>query len=276
MWAQGDYHVLVDRCGLREIGAGIVARAGVSPGMTVLDVATGTGATASAAVAAGAQVWALDLAWEMLSRGAKQIVAAVGGPAWVQGDAERLPFPDGTFDRVLSSLGVMFAENHEAAARELVRTCRTGGRIGLCSWTPEGIAGIVARIVASYHGQGCPAAMLWGTEDHVRSLFAQEPVTLEFERVNAVTALESADQYVRLLGDHSGPFVASRRRLSHYGRWEALCEELRTVLERHNTTPGRGWTAEQEYLVTIAHKQYPTEVPAGREVVRRVGARIAG
>ena len=97
------------------------------------------------------------------------------GIDWIEGDAEALPFDDGAFDTVLSVFGVQFAPRHQFTADELARVCRPGGRIGLVNWTPDGLIGQLFRILGGY----MPAAPdfaspppLWGTADHIRSLFA--------------------------------------------------------------------------------------------------------
>jgi len=230
--------------------------------MDVLDVATGTGSAALSAASTGARVWALDLTPEMLQRA--QELGAVAGldVTWVHGDAEALPFPDASFDRVLSSLGVMFVANHQRAADELVRVCRPGGVIGLCSWTPDSVPGLVGQTLASYvRRRQAPAAMVqplcWGTEEHVTELFAGSDAALQFERVSVPVELQSADAYIRILGEHSGPVVETKRLLAAQGRWENLCEGVGHLLEPSNETPGDGWTAPQEYLLAIA------QIPAG-------------
>ena len=83
-----------------------------------------------------------------------------------EGDAEALPFDDDSFDRVLSTFGVMFAPRHAVAAAELVRTCRRGGRIVLANWTPDGFIGRMFATLASHLPAPPPPAppTLWGDE----------------------------------------------------------------------------------------------------------------
>ena len=261
-WAEGDYEPLLHRFRLGEIGANLVKRVGVAAGMDVLDVATGTGSAALSAASTGARVWGLDVTPEMLER-AEELGAAAGlDVTWVHGDAEALPFADASFDRVVSSLGVMFVANHQRAADELVRVCRPGGMIGLCSWTPESVPGLVGQTMASYVHRGrAPAAVVrplcWGTVEYVTELFADSGAVLQFERVSVPVELQSADAYIRILGEHSGPVVETKRLLAAQGRWENLCEGVGRLLEPSNETPGDGWTAPQEYLLAVA------QIPAG-------------
>lgn len=268
IWAEGDYHALLERFGIGEIGAHLVERAGVGAGMRVLDVATGTGNVAVHAAAAGAAVFGVDITEEMLAGASRHARGSGRRVTLVQGDAEALPFADARFDRVLSGLGVMFAADHARAAAELVRVCRPGGTIGLCSWTPEGVPGVVARALDSHlcgDGSGCDAGsspLQWGSEDRVRSLFAGRGVSLRFERASAPIVLDSSDAYLRILADHAGPVAVDRAMLVGWGRWARLSTELGILLEASNETPGAGWTARQEYLVVVATKDRPG-APAG-------------
>ena len=103
--------------------------------------------------------------------------------AWEEADAENLPYADESFDVVLSCVGVMFAPHHRAAADELVRVSRVGGRIGLLSWTPVGFIGQMFATMKPYAPPPPPGAQpppLWGSQDHVTKLFG--------DRITDVTA----------------------------------------------------------------------------------------
>jgi SAM-dependent methyltransferase len=258
VWALGDYHPLLTRLGLAEIGLRLTARVGVAPGMRVLDVATGTGNVALPAAAMGAEVCGVDITAEMLARTALRAGEAGLRVALSQADAEFLPFADDTFDRVLSSLGVMFASGDRRAVRELVRVCRPGGVIGVCSWTPGSVPGVVGRMVGSYLGNGDAGddagPLQWGCEELVRRLFARQPVEIDCGRQAVAAVLSSAGDYLRLLADHSGPFVVQRHVLEARRAWAGVCTRVGAVLEDRNETPGDGWTAQQEYLVVVARK----------------------
>jgi len=129
VWALGDYHRFATAL-IWHFGAELVEDTGIGAGMRVLDVATGTGNVALRAAERGARVTALDLEPAQLQRGR----AEAGGLdiEWVQGDAQDLPFADGSFDVVTSAAGAIFAGDHARTAAELRRVTRPGGRI-LCS-----------------------------------------------------------------------------------------------------------------------------------------------
>ncbi|TDB89056.1 class I SAM-dependent methyltransferase, partial [Actinomadura sp. 7K534] len=146
MWALGDYPSLAAEV-IPSLGEVLVRAAGVTSGDRVLDVAAGSGNAAVPAARTGAKVVASDLTPELLEAGRKQADADL---EWRQADAEALPFADGEFDVVLSCVGVMFAPHHQAAADELVRVCRPGGRIALLNWTPEGFIGQMFATMKPY------------------------------------------------------------------------------------------------------------------------------
>ena len=132
MWGSGDYPLMVDTF-LLPVGERLVEACGIGPGLRVLDVAAGTGNASLPAARRGADVTASDLTPGLLAAGRAQAEAEGLELDWVEADAEQLPFPDESFDVVISAIGVMFAPHHQAAAGELVRVCRPGGTIGLLS-----------------------------------------------------------------------------------------------------------------------------------------------
>ena len=177
-WAAGDYAAvaeMIDEAPPRDL----FARVEVTPGLEVLDVATGTGNLAIRAAAAGAQVVGLDLTPELFATARRRAERHGVVVDWVEGDAEDLPFEDDSFDSVLSAFGVQFAPRHEVVAQELARVCRPGGRIGLVNWTPGGAIGDLFKIMGRYMPAPPDYASppsLWGNEEHVRSLLEDSGV----------------------------------------------------------------------------------------------------
>ena len=192
-WAAGDYPAVARHIADDPVQDALTA-ARVRPGARVLDVATGSGNVALVAANAGAQVVGLDLVPELLDVAHSRALAAGVEIEWVHGDAEALPFADGSFDSVTSVFGVQFAPRHQTTADELVRVCRAGGTIGLVNWTPEGLIGEMFQIMGRYLPPPpafATAPPLWGDEHHVRELFARHDVTLSFTaRVEPVRVRE--------------------------------------------------------------------------------------
>lgn len=255
MWAAGDYPSIAEL--ISDVGARIVRRVRVGPGDEVLDVACGTGNAAIPAAEAGARVVGLDLTPELFEAGRARAAAAGVQVEWVEGDAEALPFEDDSFDVVLSTFGCIFAPRHEVTAGELERVVRPGGRIGLCSWTPEGFGGLLFRTVGGHvpppPGFASPPA-LWGSEQHVSRLFDRAGIELRFERDHVVFRFDSVAEAVETYATKFGPVVKARERLERQGRWPALRDELTALLERNNTSRDGGLTYPGEYLVVLGSK----------------------
>jgi len=173
MWASGSYPTVVDEV-VHTLGRTLVETIDVQAGQRVLDVAAGTGTSAIPSARRGADVIATDLTPELLEVGRAAADAEGVTLAWQTADAEALPFGDGEFDVVLSSIGVMFAPHHQLAADELIRVCRPGGTIGVLSWTPSGFIGQLFATMKPYAPPpppGASPAPLWGSVEHVRDLF---------------------------------------------------------------------------------------------------------
>ena len=167
-WMAGDFGLIAKSY---ESGAAeFVRRLGLAPGTRVLDVACGTGNLALPAARTGAAVTGVDIATNLLEQ-ARARAAAEGLTArFDEGDAEKLPYPDASFDAVISMFGVMFAPRPELAAAELLRVCRPGGRIALANWTPGGFVGQMFKTIAGHvpPPAGVPSPIQWGDEAKVR------------------------------------------------------------------------------------------------------------
>src|SRR5690349_12905006 len=188
LWASGDYAAVAAEL-IPELGPVLVQACGVQAGDRVLDVAAGSGNASIPAAAAGAVVTASDLTPELFDAG-RDVAARHGVELeWVEADAEALPFADNAFDKVISCVGVMFAPHHQAAADELIRVVCPGGTIGLINWTPEGFIGNLFKTMKPYAPPpppGASPAPLWGSEEHVRELFADRVTDLTMRRRTVV------------------------------------------------------------------------------------------
>jgi ubiquinone/menaquinone biosynthesis C-methylase UbiE len=161
---------------------------------------------------------------------------------WVEGDPARLPFEDASFDRVLSAFGHLFAPHPQRAAAELLRVCRPGGAIGICSWTPDGVGGRLYRLAASRLGGATPT--LWGSEEQLRELFGAHVRELELERRAVTFADRSPEAWLDFLAESFVPFGPEPG--------PELRAELLGVLREANQAGDGGLRFEQEYLLAVA------------------------
>ena len=253
MWASGDYPSMVETF-LLPLGPRLVDACGIGPGMRVLDVAAGTGNAAIPAAERGAEITASDLTPELLEAGRRAEAARVE-LEWVEGDAERLPFDDESFDVVMSSIGAMFAPHHEPVADELFRTCRAEGTIGLLGWTPEGMIGALFRTMGPFAPAPPPGAKpppLWGNEDHVRELFGDRVEWRTFEReMLDVTAFERPHDYGEHFKERYGPTIVARANAQRDGREAEFDEALERFCEEWNIGTPDDARFEQEYLLAV-------------------------
>jgi ubiquinone/menaquinone biosynthesis C-methylase UbiE len=259
MWALGDYPRFA-RETVWELGPVLVQACGISPGQRVLDVAAGSGNVALRAAEAGAKVVASDLTPENFESGRREARARGVELEWVEADAEALPFGDGEFDVVTSSLGAMFAPRHGQVADELLRVCRPGGTIGMINFTPEGLGGEFFGVLAPYMPPPPPGALppvMWGSEAHVRELFGDRVESLEMARRSYVERAPSPRDYCALFKAAFGPAVAVYADLADQPERAAeLDREFLAYATRSNAGAADG-PAEYhyEYLLVVARKR---------------------
>jgi SAM-dependent methyltransferase len=255
MWALGDYHAVATEI-IRDLGPVLVEATDLGPGDHVLDVAAGSGNVAIPAAAAGAHVIASDLTPELLDQGKADAAAAGVSLEWQVGDAENLPYADDAFDAVTSCVGVMFAPHHQAAADELVRVCRPGGRIGLISWTPTGFIGQLFATMKPFVAPPPPGAQpppLWGDIEHVRALLGDRVAEVRASQ-QLLNAGELSDPvaFREYFKTNYGPTIAAYRGLADDAeRTAELDQALLDLVERFRTPEG---SVEWEYLLVVATK----------------------
>jgi ubiquinone/menaquinone biosynthesis C-methylase UbiE len=253
VWSTGDFPDVATR--IVSASEELVAACDVQSGQDVLDVATGTANAAILAAQRGARVTGIDLTPELFDAARRRIGEAGLEIELIEGDAEDLPFPADSFDRVLSVFGVMFVPRHAQGAAELVRVCRPGGMIGVTAWTPEGSTGQMFRILAGHMPPPPPELkppMMWGSEDYVRDLFAGSGAELEFHRRIVRFEYESVDWALEYNERVLGPILMTKAALEPQGEWEPVREELRDMFDRGSHRTAGGVVFEGEFLLTVA------------------------
>jgi SAM-dependent methyltransferase len=181
----------------------------VRAGQKVLDVASGQGNAAMAAARRFADATGVDYATNLLAQGRERAAAEHLPVTFLEGDAEDLPVPTDSFDTTVSTVGVMFAPNHQKAADELVRVTRSGGKIGLACWTPAGMVGSLFKTVAKWAPPpaGVKPATLWGTPEHLSALFGDRVEWVALEKKHYVFRYFTPDHFSEWFRLHYGPIT---------------------------------------------------------------------
>jgi ubiquinone/menaquinone biosynthesis C-methylase UbiE len=249
MWASGDFAVIGTT--LQIVGEMLCEAVDLRAGERVLDVAAGNGNATLAAARRFADVTSTDYVPSLLEGGRRRAEAQGLVVKFEGADAENLPYADASFDVVLSTYGVMFAPDQQRSAKELVRVCRPGGRIGLACWTPAGFLGDLFRTIAKHVPPvpGVPSPLLWGTEAHLQTLFAgvkkieSTPRFFNFR-------YKSAEHFVEIFRTFYGPTHKAFLTLDAAGQ-AALEADMLALLRRLDVGGGRGLVVPAEYLETV-------------------------
>jgi SAM-dependent methyltransferase len=253
MWSTGNYPEVARR--IESVAEIIAEQVGAAPGLELLDVATGSGNVAIAAAQAGANVTGLDLTPELLEAARRRAADAELDVRFIEGDAEDLPFESDSFDRVTSCFGVMFAPRHEQAAHELTRVARPGASIAVAAWTPDGLVGRTFRAVGAHMPTPPPELkppVMWGTEDHIRSLFADSGAELAIERRTVVFSHASVEGWFENDERILGPAIMAKAALEPQGRYDELREDMLALYHDVNEAEDGSFRAQAEYLLTVA------------------------
>ncbi|HEX9711083.1 MAG TPA: class I SAM-dependent methyltransferase [Actinomycetota bacterium] len=232
-WAAGDFSMFATT--ITIVSETLCETVDVRAGQRVLDVATGSGNTAIAAARRGCEVTGVDYVPAVLERGRMRAAVERLDVTFVEGDAEDLPFPDESFDVVLSTFGVMFAPHQERAAAELLRVCRPGGKIGLANFPPESLAGGFFRTAARYKlpPRGVRAPVLWGTEDRLVELFGDEVSSITLTPRAVHLRYRSAAHWFEFFRQHFGPIGLVHEGLEP-GKRERFANDLMELVSDAN------------------------------------------
>ncbi|TDD60376.1 class I SAM-dependent methyltransferase [Kribbella antibiotica] len=206
-WETGDYPRVGNT--LQIIAELLAEAADLRAGERVLDVACGQGNAALAAARRFAEATGVDYAVNLLAQGRDRAAAEHLPVTFIEGDAENLPLPDASYDVVLSTVGVMFAPNHQQAADELLRVTKPGGRIALSSWTPTGMVGQLFKTVTKWAPPpaGVQSPTLWGTEQHLYELFGDRVEFTAITKREFVFRYHSPEHFAQWFVDNYGPIT---------------------------------------------------------------------
>ncbi len=253
MWSEGDFATLAT--GIVIVGEELCEVVDVMPGDRVLDVACGSGTAALAAARRGAKTTGIDYVPALLERGRERAAAERLAVDWVEGDAEALPFDDGSFDIVLSTFGSMFAPDHARAAQEMLRVCRSGGRIGMSNWTPDGLMGELFQTIVKH----APPPIkidppgLWGVEEYVRKLFGDGISSMDVTTRDFVMRASSIERWLGFFRENLGPLKVAYARVG--AGEQALTADLTDMMRRRNRPGEQALAAPARYIDIVAHRR---------------------
>ena len=253
-WASGDFAVI--GITLQIVGESLAEAADIRAGERVLDVAAGNGNATLAAARRFAQVTSTDYVPALLEKGAARARADGLAVEFQVADAEDLPFPDGSFDVALSTFGAMVTPDHARPAREMLRVVRSGGRIGLANWTPEGFIGELFRVIGAYipAPAGLKSPALWGTEPHIVELFGTKAAEIRTARKMFNFRYRSPAHWVQIFRDYYGPTHKAFAALDATGQ-QALEADITALLERRNVGGPGSLVVPGEYLEVVVTKR---------------------
>ncbi len=249
-WASGDYGQIGVR--LQIVGESLCEAVDLQATDTVLDVAAGNGNASLAAARRFADVTSTDYVPALLEEGRRR-AEADGLPIRFQiADAEALPFPEESFDVVLSTFGVMFSADQDRTAAEMLRVVRPGGKIGLANWTPEGFIGQLFDVMIDHMPPpaGLRSPMEWGTETRLVELFGPQASDIRTNRRIYNFRYRSAEHWIEVFRTFYGPTHKAFAALDETGR-KSLHEALLHLLLAHDRSSGNGLVIPSEYLEVV-------------------------
>jgi len=252
-WIAGDFGAIAREIGAPEAEA-FVARIGLEPGARVLDIACGTGNVTIPLARRGAVVTGLDMTPHLLKEARERAVREGLHIHFDEGFAETLPYPDGSFDVVVSMFGIMFSPLPETVTSEMARVLRTGGRLALGNWTPSpGFGGKMAAVVGRYLPPPPPGTIspfLWGNEATVRDRLKPGFDAVETSVVTITWELQrNAADSAQFFTQNAGPIQLALGRLDAQQQASLLLDLERLWIDNNLATNSESQTRiSNEYL----------------------------
>jgi ubiquinone/menaquinone biosynthesis C-methylase UbiE len=253
-WSSGDYAVVGTT--LQIVGEQLCEALDLRSGQKVLDVAAGNGNVSLAAAHRWCDVISTDYVPSLLERGRARASAEGLTVEFKEADAEALPFADGTFDAVVSTFGVMFTPNQNQAAAELLRACKSGGKIGLANWTPEGFIGQVFKTLGKYMPPpaGVKSPALWGTRERLVEMFGSAAISIETAPRNFNFRYRSTEHFLEVFRTYYGPMLKAFAALDET-KQSGLKDDLHALVARMNKARDGTMVVPSEYLEVVITKR---------------------
>jgi ubiquinone/menaquinone biosynthesis C-methylase UbiE len=253
-WSSGDYAVIGTT--LQIVGERLAESMDLRAGQTVLDVAAGNGNATLAAARRWCEVTSTDYVEALLANARRRAEADGLHVQFEIADAENLPFPDGSFDAVVSTFGAMFCPDQDRTAAELMRVTRRGGRIGLANWTPEGFIGQLFKTIGKYQpppaGVRSPAA--WGTRSWLSSAFDAQASAIAVVARHFSFRYRSPQHFLGLFREYYGPVLKAFEALDAVRR-DALAQDIIDLIGRFNKSGDESMVVPSEYLEVVVTRK---------------------
>ena len=253
-WSSGDYAVV--GATLQIVGEQLCEALDLRSGSSVLDVAAGNGNATLAAARRWCAVTSTDFVPALLRRGRERAAAEGLSIEFREADAEALPFPDASFDAVMSTFGVMFTPDQDKAAAEMLRVCKPGGKIGLASWTPDGFIGRLFRILGKYVAPpaGVRSPALWGTRGRLDEMFGAQAASISAEPRLFVFRYRSPQHWIDVFRTFYGPMLKAFEALGPEAQAELTRDILALIAEFNRARDGT-MVVPGEYLEAVVTKK---------------------
>jgi ubiquinone/menaquinone biosynthesis C-methylase UbiE len=249
-WSSGDYAVVGST--IQIVGEQLAEAMDLRAGQKVLDVAAGNGNFTLAAARRWCDVTSTDYVQTLLDRGRRRAEVDGLSVTFQKADAEDLPFADGSFDAVASTFGGMFSPDQSRTASEMLRVCRSGRRIGLANWTPDGFIGQMFKTIGKHlpPPTGVKSPALWGTYEWIENAFGAEASSLLAEPRNYVFRYRSAQHFLDVFRQFYGPMLKAFEALDERNR-AALAGDVLNLIGEFNRSGDTTMVVPSEYLEVV-------------------------
>ena len=249
-WSSGNYAIVGTT--LQIVGEQLCETLDLRSGSKVLDVAAGNGMMTLAAARRWCDVTSTDYVPALLEQGRARAAAEALAVGFMEADAEHLPFDDASFDVIVSTFGVMFTPNQPQAAAELLRVCKSGGKIGLANWTPDGFVGQLFKTLGKYlpPPTGAKSPALWGTFARLDELFGDKAVSIKTETRMFNFRYRSPDHFLDVFKTFYGPVLKAFAALDPPSR-DNLHNDLHALVVRMNKSGDATMVVPSEYLEVV-------------------------
>lgn len=249
-WASGDYAVVGTT--LQIVGEMLCEAMDLRAGQCVLDVAAGNGNAALAAARRWCDVTATDYVPALLEQARERAVGERLPMTFREADAENLPFADASFDAVVSTFGVMFVADHDRAANELIRVCRSGGKVGMANWTPGGFIGQLFKTIGKHvpPAPGSRSPALWGTRSRLAEMFEAQSRSITAAERDFVLRYRSVEHWLEVFRTQYGPTLKAFAALAPAAQ-AGLEADLRELVGRFNRSGDATLVVPSTYMEVV-------------------------